>query len=160
MKNKQKVLDIMRAQGRMDALNLRSRASNMDGTAIIAEEAKIPVFDPQKDYSNWATGAPVRELVDGEYQVFTLITPHNASYYPGSTPSNTRSLWSLRHTKDPAKAKPWLVPAGTSGLYEADECCTDNGHVYRNNYPNNEFSPSALPDRWTDLGTTEDIQKD
>ena len=158
MTNKEKVLGIMRAQGRADALDLRGRAATMDGTAIIEEEAKIPVFDPSKDYTSWATGSPVRELVEGEYQVFTLITPHNASYYPGSTPNNTRALWSLRHTKDPKKAKPWLASAGTSGLYETDECCTENGHVYQNNYNNNEFSPSALPSRWTDLGTIEEVQ--
>ena len=33
------VLDVMRAQGTADALDLRARASELDGTALIAEEA-------------------------------------------------------------------------------------------------------------------------
>ena len=41
----------MKEKGADDALNLRGRASTMDGTAIIAEESKVPDFDAQKDYS-------------------------------------------------------------------------------------------------------------
>lgn len=67
-------------------------------------------------------------------------------------------LHGQRHTKDPKRAKPWLAPNGTSGLYELDECATENGHVYQNTHDNNEFSPSALPERWTDLGTIEEVQ--
>ena len=120
MTNQELILGVMRAQGKADALDLRARAPELDGTALIDEENKIPVFDGSKDYTSWKAGSPVRELVDGEWQVFTLITPHNASHYPGSTPSNTPALWSIRHTKDPKRAKPWLAPNGTSGLYELD----------------------------------------
>ena len=84
MTNQELILGVMRAQGKADALDLRARAPELDGTAIIAEESKVPQFDGSKDYSDWEAGAPVWEEVDGERQVFTLITPHNASHYPGS----------------------------------------------------------------------------
>lgn len=71
--------DIMKAQGKADALDLRSRAAGMDGTGIIAEESKAPNFDPEKDYSGWPEGAPVQD----EGQVWTLITHHNAASYEG-----------------------------------------------------------------------------
>lgn len=153
MNNRELILGVMYAQGLADALNLRSRAKDMDGTAIIAEESKIPMFDGTKDYSSWTVGAPVYEIVNGEKQVFTLITPYNASYYPTSTPSNTPSLWSIRHTKDPAKAKAWLAPNGTSGLYMKDEVCTDPNMgdataVYRSIVDNNAYSPSAYINNW------------
>ena len=106
MTNQELILGVMRAQGKADALDLRARAPELDGTAIIAEESKVPQFDGSKDYSDWEAGAPVWEEVDGERQVFTLITPHNASHYPGSTPSTLPALWSIRHTKDPKRAKP------------------------------------------------------
>ena len=48
----------MRAQGKADALDPRARAPELDGTAIIAEEAKVPQFDGTKDYSGWAIGSP------------------------------------------------------------------------------------------------------
>ena len=153
-------LAAMKAQGPADATELQSRAASMDGTALIAEEQKIPQFDPSKDYCSWAVGSPVWEAVEGERQVFTLLPPHNASHYPGSTPANSPALWSIRHTKDPKKAKAYLPPNGTSGLYELDECAVEAGHVYRNKQAGNAFSPSAMPSYWEDLGTVEDVQAD
>ena len=89
----------------------------------------------------------MRELVDGEWQVFTLITPHNASSYPRGAPRpNTPALWSIRpQPKTPSGRKPWLAPNGTSGLYELDECATENGHVYQNGHDNNELQPLRAP---------------
>ena len=150
--------EAMRAKGAADAADLRQRAGELDGTGIIAEELKIPAFDPDKDYSAWPAGSPVREEVDGAWQVYKLLQPHNAANYPGSTPSNTPALWSVCHTKDPALAKPWMAPNGQSGLYAVDECCTENGRVWKNTHEGNEFSPSALPERWEDLGTVEEVQ--
>ena len=137
------VLSAMRSQGKSDALDLRSRSADMDGTALIAEEEKIPAFDPAKDYSGWPAGAPVYD----EGQVWTLIQPHNAANYQGR-PSALRALWGLAHTKDPARAKPYVEPLGTSGLYMLDECCVDGGVVYRSITDNNSFSPSAYPVNW------------
>lgn len=140
---KEEILAHMKAKGKSDALDLRSRAKDLDGTAIIAEEEKIPQFDPNKDYSSWAVGSPVYEIVDGERQVFTLIQPHNASYYPGSTPSNTRALWSLKHTKDSSKAKPWVEPLGTSGLYMTDEVCKHSDKLWHSKKDNNPYEPGV-----------------
>lgn len=62
MTTKDLVLSIMRSQGAADALDLRSRAPDLDGTAIIAEESKAPNFD-RKGLLWWPIGAPV---MDGE----------------------------------------------------------------------------------------------
>lgn len=157
MNNQELILSVMRAQGKAGAIDLRSRSAGMDGTAIIAEETKIPAFDPDKDYSGWPVGAPVTDSVEGELQVFTLLQPHNASHYPGTRPSNAAALWSITHTKDPAKAKAWLPPNGTSGLYMKGEVCTDPAYappatVHRSKVDNNAFSPSAYPNNWEVVG--------
>lgn len=148
------ILDVMRQQGKADAIDLRARAKDMDGTAVIAESIKAPKFDGNKDYTSWPVGSPVWD--DG--QVYTLLQPYNAKHYQG-TPATLRAMWSITHTKDPAKALPYLAPLGISGIWLVDECCTENGHVYRNKYANNDFPPSAVPARWEDLGTIEEIQK-
>lgn len=140
---KAEILALMKEKGKSDALDLRSRAKDLDGTAIIAEESKIPRFDPEKDYSSWAVGSPVWEEVDGERQVFGLIQPHNASHYPGSTPSNTRAIWSLKHTKDAAKAKPWVAPLGTSGMYMTDEVCKYSDKLWKSKRDNNPYEPGV-----------------
>jgi hypothetical protein len=153
MTNQEKVLGIMKEQGKSDAIDLRNRAKDMDGTAIIREEQKIPLFDPSKDYSEWSVCSPVCEMVDGEAQIFTLIQPHNAANYPGSTPSNSPALWSICHTKDVKKAKPYLAPAGTSGMYMLDEVCTKDGKTWRSTQNDNSYPPGEVGTEsfWEDI---------
>ena len=145
---------IMYEEGRRNALDLASRAPDMDGTSIIAEEDHIPAWSTPADYSGQPTGIPVQD----EGQIWLLLIPHRAADYAGR-PATLRSLWGLAHTKDPAKAKPWMSSYGTSGLYKIDECCTypygdGTDHVFRNLYDNNEFPPLTLnvEARWEDLG--------
>lgn len=141
--SKELYLVAMRNQGKADALDLRARAKDMGGTAIIAEEQKIPQWE-KKDYSGWAMGSPVAD----EGQVWQLIIPHNAESYEGR-PSTLRALWSLCHTKDPAKAKPWVDPYGTSGMYMKDECYKgSDGTVYRSIVDNNVYTYEAYPQNW------------
>lgn len=139
----QDTLDIMYQEGRRQALALQETAPGMTGTEIIAQEGNVPAWDPAKDYTGWAAGYPVAD----EGQVWLLVQPHNAAYYTGR-PSSLRALWGLAHTTDPAKAKPWVAPYGTSGLYMAGECCTENGGTYRSIQDNNAYSPSAYPENW------------
>lgn len=134
---------IMYDEGRRQALALQERAPGMTGTEVIAEETNVPAWDPAKDYTRWAAGYPVAD--DG--QVWLLLQPHNAAHYPGR-PADLRALWGLAHTTDPAKAKPWVAPYGTSGLYMAGECCTDNGDAFRSIIDNNAHAPSAYPAGW------------
>ena len=140
MTNKELVLDVMRTQGKEDALDFRNRANDLDGTAIIEEERKAPLWDGSKDYSNWPVGSPVR--FDG--QVYKLITPHNASSYPDANPANTPALWSITHTKDPNKAKPYMPPNGTSGMYMKDEVCTKDDKIWVSKQNDNPYPPGEV----------------
>lgn len=140
---------VMYEEGRRQALTLQTQAPDMTGTEIIDQENNVPFWDAAKDYTGWKSGYPVAD----EGQVWLLLIPHNAAHYTGR-PSGLRSLWGLVHTTDPEKAKPWVAPQGVSGLYLAGECCTYDGHVWRNLYDNNEYPPLTLnvEDRWEDLG--------
>lgn len=144
MDSKTLVLELLRSLGQRDADELRRAASGMTGTEIIAKEHQAPVFDSKKDYSAWPVGAPVAD----EGQVWTLIQPYNAANYAGR-PSTLRALWSLCHTTDPAKAKPWVDPCGTSGMYMVGECYKDDaGKVWRCRQDNVVYDAAALPDAW------------
>lgn len=158
MTSKDRVLERERQRGRAAALDLASRAGSMDGTAIIAEESSVPMFVWGKDYSNCPAGAPIGYEIDGEVQIFTMITPVNTANYPGIAPETERSLYSLCHTKDPARAKPFIAPLGTSGMYSAGECCVDGGHVWKSLVDNNVYSPTEYAANWTDLGETGEVQ--
>ena len=144
MNNREVVLSALKTQGKADALDLRSRAPEMDGTGLIAEEEKVPAFDPKKDYSAWAAGSPVAD----EGQVWTLLQPYNAAHYEGR-PSTLRALWGLAHTTDPAKAKPWVDPYGTSGMYQLGECYkAEDGTVYRAMQNDLVYPADVLPGAW------------
>lgn len=136
-------LEAMKAKGKADALDLRNRAKDMDGTAIIAEEEKIPDFK-NIDYSNHPVGTPVK---DGE-QVLTLLQPYDASVHTGR-PLESRDRWSLQHTKDPKKAKPWVDAFGTSGMWMKGDCYLHkDGKARRALEDNLIHDADALPDKW------------
>lgn len=137
----------MKEKGADDAAALRTKANTMTGTEIIAAEIAVPDFDAQKDYSACPVGTPVAD----EGQVWTLIQPYNAANYQGR-PSTLRALWGLCHTKDPAKAKPWVDAYGTSGMYMTGECYKDaSGKVYRCKQDNCVYDAAALPRAWEEV---------
>ncbi|MBQ7778395.1 MAG: hypothetical protein IJ396_07710 [Oscillibacter sp.] len=149
MNSKDRVLARERQRGREAALDLAARAPDLDGTAIIAEEENVPAFDPTFDYSGLAAGSPVRD----EGQVWQLIQPHNAAHYTGR-PATLRALWSLCHTKDPARAKPWVDAYGTSGMYMTGECyLAADGTVKRAKQDNLVHDAEAYPAGWEDVTT-------
>ena len=138
------MIDVFRSLGRSDALKLREEAASLTGTQIIDREYSIPAFDGKKDYSEYPVGAPVTD----EGQVWTLIQPHNAGNYAGR-PSTLRALWNLCHTKNPAKAKAWVAPLGTSGMYMKDECYKDkDGNVWRCKQDNTVYPADAWASGW------------
>lgn len=138
------VLELLHDLGRREATALRETASTLNGTEIIAQERAVPPWDAQQDYTSWPKGAPVTD----EGQVWTLITPHRAADYQGR-PATLRALWGLAHTTDPAKAKPWVDPQGTSGMYMKGECyLAKNGTVYRCQQDNCVYDAEALPSAW------------
>ena len=145
----------LRTQGRADALDLATRAPEMDGTAIIAEEDHIPAWSENAVYTSAQVGYPVQD----RGQVYTIQIPHTPAHNPGYRPADLRAIYSLLHTTDPYRAKPWMPSYGTSGLYKLNECCIYLGtdgveHVWRNLWDDNEFPPLTLnvESRWEDLG--------
>lgn len=141
------VLDLMRDLGVREAEELRKGAAEMDGTAIVDMERAIPAWHAKLDCSLWPVGSPVTD----EDQVWTLITPHRAADYDGR-PSTLRALWNLCHTKNPAKAKPWVDPLGTSGMYKKDECyLAKDGKIYRCLVYETNFDAEAMSSYWEEV---------
>ena len=144
MTNKEFILSMVKEQGRANALDLRTRAKDMTGTAIIEEESKIPNYDNSKDYTGWAVGSPC--IYEG--QVYGLLQPYNAANYPDTTPANTPALWRVIHTTDPAKAKPYIKPTSTSDMYLKGECMLyTDGVVYRS-LRDTVYSPEEYAEDW------------
>ena len=148
MESKEYVLEKMRDIGLAAAEAFQSAAPELDGTAIINREDDIPDFDPDKhQYLNWTAGSCVRD--DG--QVWQLIQPYDSNTYKDH-PNDMRAQWSLCHTKDPAKAKPYVPAQGTSGMYMKDECYkAEDGKVFRSKVDNNVWTAEEYPDYWEEV---------
>ena len=135
--------ETMRIFSKQNAQHLKEQGESMSGTEIIDQELFVPEWKP----ANYQTvGAPVR--FDG--QVYKVLQAHDSTSNPDWTPDTQPALWSVCHTTDPAKAKPWLEPQGTSGMYYKGECYrADDGIVYRQIYDGgNVYDAAAAPDRW------------
>ena len=135
--------EAIRILAKESALHLKEQGKGMSGTEIIDQELFVPEWKP----ANYQTvGAPVKFAG----QVYKVLQAHDSSQTPDWTPAATPALWSICHTTDPAKAKPWLEPQGTSGMYQLGECYrADDGTVYRQIYDgDNVYDAAAMPDRW------------
>ena len=135
--------EAIRIFAKENALHLKTQGEGMSGTEIIDQEIFVPEWKP----ANYQTvGAPVCY----EGQVYKVLQAHDSTANPDWTPAATPALWSVCHTTDPAKAKPWAEPQGTSGMYQLGECyIADDGTIYRQIYDgDNVYNAEALPERW------------
>lgn len=154
MTNKDIVLKLHRDRGRADALSLRTKAAagEITDTEIIDSEEAIPDWSDKADYRKTPIGSPVRR---GE-QIYGLLVQHRpADYLDNAEPGTEagKTLWRIKHTTNPKKAKPW-APTDSVNLYYAGECMIwTDGKVKRalrtTNYSPDEYAPD-----WEDVEVT------
>ena len=144
--NKTFVLDTMRRFGESAARDLQTRAPEMTGTAIYAEDGFLPAFNAAKQYLNYTAGYV---CVSAAGRAVKLLQPYDSTVYTGQ-PEDYPSLWGFYWSTDPAKALPFI--ALSTSPYMTGDCCTEGGHVWRSTIDNNVWAPSAYPTGWTDLG--------
>ena len=132
----------MYAYGRSKALELREEAPTLTDTEVIERELFIPT---------WREGEHIiGDVVKQDEQVYRTLQTHDSTGNPAWNPAASPALFGICHTKNPADAKPWVQPQGTSGMYYKDDCYVDNeGVVWRQVYDGgNVYDAAALPERW------------
>lgn len=151
MTSKEFVAEALRDIGKQKALNLRAKvvANEVDDTSLIEQEELVPNWKAI-DYSNFEIGTPVRDPSDGTGQVYKLLQKHDATGHDDWNPAAAVSLWDIAHTKDPAKAKPYVEPQGTRGMYMKDDMMVwTNGMVYKSTIDNNVYTPEVRGSYWS-----------
>lgn len=151
MTSKEFVAEALRDIGKQRALNLRAKvvANEVDDTSLIEQEELVPNWKAI-DYSNFEIGTPVRDPSDGTGQVYKLLQKHDATGHDDWNPAAAVSLWDIAHTKDPAKAKPYVEPQGTRGMYMKDDVMVwTNGMVYKSTIDNNVYTPEVRGSYWS-----------
>lgn len=137
MNSKDRVLQRERDRGRADALSLASVANELSGTDLINNEDKIPMWSENAVYTTEHVGYPVQH----NNQVFTILQPHTPAHNPGVFPVDLPAIYSINHTTDPERAKEYVAPNGTSGMYMLNECCKRDGKTWVSLVDNNVWTP-------------------
>ena len=144
--------DAMYAKGLADAADLQSRAPEMDGTALYAEEDKIPDFQVARQAKNLLERPAGFVCRSTAGRVVKLLQVYDSSIYT-QEPEELAAQWGFVWSKDPRKALPFIQLA--TSTYATGECCTAAGHVWRSKQDGVNWSPETNPEFWDDLGTIE-----
>lgn len=156
--------DAMKAKGAADAQDFQERSAEMDGTAMYAEEEKIPDFAEAVKVKNMlerpagqTNGFVCKNSLE---QVVRLIQNYDSNIFtqePGD--KALAAHWRFVYSKDPKKAKPFLEDSTILAInyYSKDECCIDAGFVWRSKLTPNTWRPTEYEAGWDKLGTVEEI---
>lgn len=145
MTNQEYVLDTMRRAGKSAAEPLQTRASELTGTEIYAEEAFLPDF---------AAACAAKNMLEREVgfvcrstagRAVKLLQPYDSTTYTAE-PEDLPAQWGCYWSTDPDKALPF-VSISTSP-YMTGDCCTDDDVTYRSIIDNNVWKPSEYPQGW------------
>lgn len=138
----------MRNQGLADAADLQERSSTMDGTALYAEEEKIPDFQAARQVKNMLERPVGFVCKSSARRVVKLLQVYDSTVYT-QEPEDLPAQWGFVWSTDPAKALPFV--AISTSPYGVGECCTEGGKIYRSTIDNNVWAPSAYPQGWTEV---------
>ena len=141
-------LTAMREKGLADAADLQGRAAAMDGTAIYAEEEKIPDFTAAKAAKNMLE-RPVGFLCRSSAgRVVKLLQVYDSTVYT-QEPEDLPAQWGFYWSTDPTKALPFV--ALSTSPYMTGDCCTEGGKTWRSIIDTNTWAPSAYPQGWEEV---------
>ena len=136
---------VMYEEGRRQALDLQSRAPEMTGTELNAEEDKIPSFQAAVAKQNMLDRQVGFVCKSSSGRVVKLLQVYDSNVYT-QEPEELPAQWGFVWSDDPEKAKPFI--ALSTSPYMTGNCCTENGITYRSTIDNNVWAPSAYPAGW------------
>lgn len=154
MTAKENVLSRERGRGRADALGLAARASRPGRNRHHRGGGPYPTLAGGRRLHSGHGGMASPGRGAG---LHPPPSPH-ARQQSRQPPADLPAIYSRKNTTDPKRAKPWMAPNGTSGMYMKEDCAVDAGHVWRSKMENNVWKPTEYPEGWEDLGPIEEVQ--
>lgn len=136
---------IMFEEGRRKALELQEKSTTMTGTELNAEDNHIPEFTAAKSIMNMLKREIGFVCKSSAGRVVKLLQLYDSEIFK-SEPEELSAQWGFVWSNDPLKAKPFI--ALSTSPYMIDNCCIEDGKIYRSVIDNNTWSPSAYPTGW------------
>lgn len=145
MTSKERVLERERQRGRVAAQEIQSKADSMTGTELYAADDRIPSFKKAVAKMNMLDRPIGFVCLSPAGRVVKLLQPYDSNVYT-QDPEELPAQWGFKWSTDPAKAKPFIAMA--TSPFMKDDCCIDNGEVYRSTVDNNVWQPTTYPSGW------------
>ena len=142
------LLEKMKAQGKIDAIELQAIAPNMTGTELNAQTDVIPVFTEAVKVKNMLDRPIGFVCKSSAGRVVALLQKYDSDIYT-QEPEELPAQWRFKWSTDPAKALPFVKMA--TSPYNTGDCCTWEGEVKRSTIDSNVYSPSEYPQGWEDV---------
>lgn len=148
MTDREKVLDALRRFGAARAAELQSRAGEMSGTALYAEEEYLPAFAATRARKNVLERSIGFTCISTAGRVVSLLQPYDSDTYP-QEPEELAAQWRFKWSTDPRHALPFEKI--TNSPYNKGDCCVWEGKVMRSKIDSNTYSPEEHPDGWEEV---------
>lgn len=145
---KTETLAAVRDSTRNAALYLQTRAGDMTGTELYAEEEYIPAFAAATASGNMLDRPAGFTCRSSAGRVVQLVQPYDSTIYPGE-PETLPAQWGFKWSTDPSKALPFIALA--TSPYMTGDCCTADGKTWRSKMDNNVYSPADYPAGWEEV---------
>ena len=144
--------EIMYEAGRMQALDLQERSSNLTGTQLNAEDEKIPDFREAVRKKNMLERTAGQEdgfvCKSSAGRVVRLIQNYDSDIHTGE-PEELKAQFRFVWSQDPGKATPFI--ASSTSYYNKGDCCLNAaGQPRRSTIDVNTFDPDVSPKFWED----------
>lgn len=136
---------IMFEEGRRQALALQEKAVELTNTELNAEDDKIPTFSAAKDTMNMLQRPAGFVCKTSAGRVVKLLQPYDSNIFPAE-PEELPAQWGFVWSTDPEKAKPFI--SLSTSPYMIDDCCIEDGQIYRSKINNNVWAPSDYTSGW------------
>ena len=150
MTSKEKVLKREYDRGRMAAMEVQEKSTDMTGTELYAVDDRIPRFAEAVKHKNMLERKAGQEdgfvCKSSAGRVVRLIQNYDSDTFtaePEDLPAQWRMVWST----DPAKAKPFI--SSSTSYYNTGDCCLNAaGEARRSKIDVNTFDPDVSPQFW------------
>lgn len=150
--SKERVLTREKARGReagwLDAVELQESADAMTGTDLNAAAYRIPSFKAACAKQNMLerpVGFVCRSTAG---RVVRLIQRYDSGVYT-EEPEQLPAQWGFKWSTDPAAALPFI--ALSTSPYNAGDCCTHDGKIWRSGQDGNVWAPGTPGVKWEEV---------
>ena len=139
---------IMFEEGRRQALALQEKSLDMTGTELNAQDEKIPSFIAAKSIMNMLERSIGFVCKTSAGRVVRLLQVYDSDIYTAE-PEELSAQWGFVWSTDPTKAKPFISLA--TSPYMINDCCSEDGIIYRSLIDGNTWTPSSYAFGWEKL---------